>query len=54
MLARLASQLAGDGYLVLGASETTRGLSDAFGPVAEGCHGIFKREMAVPKAVAVA
>ncbi len=54
VLARLASQLAGDGYLVLGASETTRGLSDAFVPVADGCHGIFKRQLVVPKAVAAA
>ncbi len=42
------------GYLVLGASETTWGLSDAFAPAAEGSHGIFKCVRIVPKAVAAA
>lgn len=41
VLARLAGQLAMDGYLVLGAAETTTGMSSDFMPVAEGHHGIF-------------
>ena len=41
VLARLASALASDGTLVLGAAETTTGLSDDFVAVPEGHHGIF-------------
>jgi hypothetical protein len=41
VLARLASRLATDGYLVLGAAETVTGLSRDFAPVQEGHHGIF-------------
>jgi chemotaxis protein methyltransferase CheR len=41
VLMRLASQLAPDGYLVLGAAETTSGLSEAFMAVPEGHHGVF-------------
>lgn len=41
ILARLASQLASDGYLVLGAAETTTGLSPDFEAVPEGHHGVF-------------
>ena len=52
VLARLAAQLAADGYLVLGASETTTGLSDAFAPVGENHGGIFKLKPAVTVAAA--
>lgn len=41
VLCRLASRLAADGYLVLGAAETTTGLSHDFAAVPEGHHGIF-------------
>jgi chemotaxis protein methyltransferase CheR len=41
VLARLAAQLAPDGYLVLGAAETTTGASLDFAPVPERHHGIF-------------
>jgi chemotaxis protein methyltransferase CheR len=41
VLARLEGQLAMDGYLVLGAAETTTGMSPDFMPVPEGVHGIF-------------
>jgi chemotaxis protein methyltransferase CheR len=41
VLARLSEQLASDGYLVLGAAETTNGLSGDFMPVPEGHHGVF-------------
>jgi chemotaxis protein methyltransferase CheR len=41
VLARLAGQLASDGYLVLGAAETTTGHSPDFTPVPEGHHGVF-------------
>ena len=41
VLVRLASQLATDGYLVLGAAETTTGLSNAFMAVPERHHGVF-------------
>jgi chemotaxis protein methyltransferase CheR len=42
VLARLAGQLASDGYLVLGAAETTSGHSSDFMNVPEGHHGIFR------------
>ena len=42
VLARLASGLASDGYLVLGAAETTTGLSHDFVAVPERHHGIFR------------
>jgi chemotaxis protein methyltransferase CheR len=41
VLARLASRLAADGYLVLGAAETTTGLSNEFMAVPEHHHGVF-------------
>ena len=41
VLARLAHQLASDGYLVLGAAETVTGQSDAFMAAPGGYHGIF-------------
>ena len=41
VLARLATQLAPDGYLVLGAAETTTGMSPDFMLVPEGPHGVF-------------
>jgi chemotaxis protein methyltransferase CheR len=41
VLARLAQQLAKDGYLVLGAADTTTGLSADFWPVPGDQHGIF-------------
>jgi len=41
VLGRLSRQLASDGFLVLGAAETTTGLSPDFMPVPEGHHGIF-------------
>ena len=41
VLARLASHLAADGYLVLGAAETMTGLSRDFAAVREGHHGVF-------------
>ncbi len=41
VLSRLAGQLAMDGYLVLGAAETTSGMSGDFMPVPENHHGIF-------------
>jgi chemotaxis protein methyltransferase CheR len=42
VLARLASGLAADGYLVLGAAETTTGYSHEFVPVPEHHHGVFR------------
>jgi chemotaxis protein methyltransferase CheR len=42
VLARLAARLAPDGYLVLGAAETTTALSHDFVAVSEGHHGIFQ------------
>ena len=51
VLARLAGQLASDGYLVIGAAETTTGLSDDFIGVPEGHHGIFRF---TPEAAALA
>jgi chemotaxis protein methyltransferase CheR len=54
VLARLASQLARDGYLVLGASETTRGASNAFMAAGEDQHGIFRLDPAATKTVAAA
>lgn len=51
VLARLAGQLASDGYLVLGAAETTTGHSAAFMNVPEGHHGIFRF---TPEAAALA
>jgi chemotaxis protein methyltransferase CheR len=41
VLVRLASRLAPDGYLVLGAAETTTGISHEFMAVPEGHHGVF-------------
>jgi chemotaxis protein methyltransferase CheR len=41
VLGRLAARLAPDGYLVLGAAETTSGVSSEFMPVPEGHHGLF-------------
>jgi chemotaxis protein methyltransferase CheR len=41
VLGRLAARLAPDGYLVLGAAETTTGLDDDFMPIPEQHHGIF-------------
>jgi chemotaxis protein methyltransferase CheR len=41
VLARLANRLASDGYLVLGAAETTTGLGPDFVAVPEGQHGVF-------------
>ena len=41
VLTRLAAQLASDGYLVLGAAETTTGQSPEFMAVPERHHGIF-------------
>ena len=52
VLARLSRQLADDGYLVLGASETTTGLSEAFSPVGENHCGIFRLKPAVAVAAA--
>jgi chemotaxis methyl-accepting protein methylase len=54
VLARLASQLAHDGYLVLGASETTTGASNAFIAAGEDQHGIFRLDPAATKTVAAA
>ena len=42
VLARVAERLAPDGYLVLGAAETTTGTSHDFAAVPEGHHGIFR------------
>jgi chemotaxis protein methyltransferase CheR len=41
VLERLAARLAPDGYLVLGAAETTTGASSEFMAVSEGHHGVF-------------
>ena len=41
VLARLASRLASDGFLVLGAAETTTNLSNDFMAVPERLHGVF-------------
>jgi hypothetical protein len=41
VLARLGERLAPDGYLVLGAAETTTGMSNEFMQVPEGNHGVF-------------
>jgi chemotaxis protein methyltransferase CheR len=41
VLGRLSRQLASDGYLVLGAAETTTGVSSDFMPVPERLHGVF-------------
>jgi chemotaxis methyl-accepting protein methylase len=53
VLARLASQRAHDGYLMLGASETTTGASKAFIAAGEDQHGIFRLDPAT-KTVAAA
>ena len=42
VLARVAERLAPDGYLVLGAAETTTGTSHDFAAVPERHHGIFR------------
>lgn len=42
VLSRLAAQLAQDGYLVLGATETVFSVSRALGPLAEPCPGVFR------------
>jgi chemotaxis protein methyltransferase CheR len=41
VLGRVSARLASDGYLVLGAAETTTGISGDFAMVPEGHHGIF-------------
>ena len=46
VLARIARQMPGDGFLVLGAAETVVGLTDAFKPVTE------KRGLYAPTAAA--
>ena len=46
VLNRLARQMPGDGFLVLGAAETVVGLTDAFKPMAD------KRGLYVPNAAA--
>ena len=52
VLAKLASKLAGDGYLVLGAAETTTGLSQDFVAVPEARHGVFVMTREAPEAKA--
>lgn len=54
VLARLGSQLTPDGYLVLGASETTTGASSAFIAAGEDQQGIFRLDAAARKTVAAA
>ncbi|ODS01368.1 hypothetical protein AUC68_00460 [Methyloceanibacter methanicus] len=42
VIARMARRLEPDGYLVLGAAETTHGYSDDFGRVPEGQNGVYR------------
>ncbi len=43
VLSRLVQQVQPDGYLLLGATESVLGLSDAFAPLESPCPGIFRR-----------
>lgn len=51
VLARLASQTAQDGYLIMGAAETVVGLSEDYSPV-EGRRGLYGRAGAAKSAAA--
>ena len=48
VLARLSKQIAPDGYLMLGATETVVGVTDSFAP-APGYAGLFTRAASQPK-----
>ncbi len=43
VLSRLVDQVTPGGYLLLGATESVLGLSDAFGPLESPCPGIYRR-----------